>query len=145
MPLRSIPRERKASVFGGAGSGLGIVTIAHSLPPGEFDWAKGVLEYLAPIASIAVAFAWAYVLSQYKRRQIMQRLEEAVAIRDRVFSNRASSKETRARVQSNLERVQSLVSQLLVAEAEDLAGIDVSLPVSSAATSVSPENLSVNP
>jgi hypothetical protein len=88
--LPALPATTAA--LGGASSGLGIVAIAHSLPP-TFDWAKAILEYSAPLITIAVTFAWVHVLARYRRGEIMRRLEDAVAIRDRVFANRATSKQ----------------------------------------------------
>jgi len=127
MPGRRTYRERRASTLGGVGSGLGLITVAHSLPT-NLDWARGILEYLAPVASVVIALAWAHVLASYQRRQLMQRLSDATKIRDRVLASPASSKEAKARVQHDLERVELLVTQLLVAEAEDLAGMDSRLP-----------------
>jgi hypothetical protein len=125
MPAR--PRERKTSALGGAGSGLGLVSVAHSLPA-NLDWAKALLEYLAPLASIAVAVAWADVISRYKRRQLMRTLAEARGIRDMIHASPASSEQAKGEAQHDVERVERLVRQLLVSEAEDLAGMDARLP-----------------
>jgi hypothetical protein len=115
-------RERAVSGLAGASGGLGLVSIANSLPASMAP-IPALLIYVSPFATILLSSVWAVAIVKsrrwLRRRGLQVSLRSAVRLRDEVFASRQSSPIIRKQAQSSVERIQALVMELILEDTKD--------------------------
>ena len=119
-------KERAVSGLAGASGGLGLVSIANSLPQ-RMSPIPALLIYASPFATVLISSIWTIGLVKsrrwLRRRSLEASLRSAIRLRDQVFANGESSLAIKKQAQSSVEKIQTLVMELILEDTKDTSTI----------------------
>src|SRR6202040_1681706 len=121
-PVISSKRERAVSGLAGASGGLGLVSLANSLPASA-NPIPTLLIYASPFVTVVISSVWTIGLIKLRRwlrrRTLDGSLRSAIRLRDQIVASSESSPTIKKQAQASVEKIQSLVIDLILEDTRD--------------------------
>jgi len=125
-------RERAVSGLAGASGGLGLLSLAKSLPPGTAPIPE-LLIYASPFATIIISAVWSVGVIKLRRwlrrRSLNASLRSAIRLRDQITASGDSSAKIKKQAQVSVEKIQALVLELILEDTRDPSNLADFIPV----------------
>ena len=125
-------KERAVSGLAGASGGLGLVSLAKSLPSSA-EPLPALLIYASPFVTVFVSSVWTIGIMKLRRRSRRRTLEASLRsaglLRDQIVANPDSSAKINRQAQASLESIQGLVMELNLQDTRDTSTFADLLPL----------------